>query len=1065
MPSDPPALDDLLEFARRLGAAAPSGVGDDASLQVLLGLLDGHGIGAFVCEDDTAATAPRFLHANAHLLHRLGYELEDLLALDLAAVTDAPAPAPGHPESASTHLHAGDAWPYRTRFGARGAAPVQVWETAFRGRPALCVVLCAAEPVQGAGLIAWAADGLVTAFDEGASRLLGLPADAVRGTHVQSLMPAATRAREFAYLAAALAAGHPLAGYRCLLLGRGGRRVAVTLDASPLHLPSAEAAGAAAVLRAAPVAAAPGAAVAPMATEWSWEQDETLRYTRHAGEAGALAGWMRVPLTGRTLEELPLRWVSEQARREYRLTLARHEPFLDMELQAWDSQGRLHWLRSSGQPCFDAGGRFRGYRGVDRDITAERTLAQALRAARAQVTLSAQPCLGWAPDGRILSANAAAADLLGYTPEALAGLHLPAVLPAAANPAGTPLTQPMDAVHVNLRRQDGRLLEATVRSVALQAPDGMAEGWVGVFRVDAALAVANDARLDPRPELAALGVGVWDWELVGGAVRYDAACAALLGVDPAQLQAHTQPWSGQVHPDDAHEFDAALAAAVAAAGPGQLDIQVRLRAGPDAWRRVRLRASRIGARHDDHRAHLRGLCEAQDDPVAVAPTDTLDAALESLAVPLLRVDAAGAVLWRNAAARSAVNHPGLPLGALLPEAVLRPVTLPEADGQPPRWQVQLATTGQPGQWLALLEAHRPVPAEASRPASTALASSPQAVAAWDTQGRVVVWNSAAEALMGVPAADIIGHPARVQPAASAAPGDTSALPAHLLACLPDGILVLEPDGAVSYANDAARQLFGWHETPCAQMDLARRVSSPELLHVAGPGEAAAWARRLAGGRREVTARRSDGTTFPAELMVAGSALPGPEPLLLLVRDISDRRYWENQSAWLAYTDPQTGLPNRMLLGDRLQHALHGAQRNRCMVAVLAVDLPGLCPPVAGQLADMELVREAVLRMRGALREIDTVARVGTQRFVVVLTQVRDGAAAESVAHKLLDALGAPAPATGQAPALRPTLGISVAPRDGNSPDALLASADQALLQALDQGQPLARSFSGQASAS
>lgn len=105
-----------------------------------------------------------------------------------------------------------------------------------------------------------------------------------------------------------------------------------------------------------------------LTADWFWEQDEHFRF-KNPADVGSNPDWhARSPL-GKTRWELESSNLTEAQWAEHRAVLERHEPFSDFEFSRISNDGRLRWISSSGGPIFDENGRFRGYRGVGKDIT------------------------------------------------------------------------------------------------------------------------------------------------------------------------------------------------------------------------------------------------------------------------------------------------------------------------------------------------------------------------------------------------------------------------------------------------------------------------------------------------------------------------------------------------------------------------------------------------------------------------------------------------------------------------------------------------------------------------
>ena len=157
---------------------------------------------------------------------------------------------------------------------------------------------------------------------------------------------------------------------------------------------------------------------------------------------------------------------------------------------------------------------------------------------------------------------------------------------------------------------------------------------------------------------------------------------------------------------------------------------------------------------------------------------------------------------------------------------------------------------------------------------------------------------------------------------------------------------------------------------------------------------------------------------------------------------------------LAHHDTLTGLPNRQLLADRMKQALARAQRGQRLVAVMLLDLDGFKPinDGMGHEAGDAALCEVAARLRGVLRREDSLARVGGDEFVILLSELNDNAreAAQAVAHKCLEVFQQPFIINEQLCRLGASIGIAMG--DGKcSPGKLLIAADQAMYQAKEAG--------------
>lgn len=180
-----------------------------------------------------------------------------------------------------------------------------------------------------------------------------------------------------------------------------------------------------------------------------------------------------------------------------------------------------------------------------------------------------------------------------------------------------------------------------------------------------------------------------------------------------------------------------------------------------------------------------------------------------------------------------------------------------------------------------------------------------------------------------------------------------------------------------------------------------------------------------------------------------------------LEDITDRKVAENQVQFLAYYDALTELPNRTLLRDRLGKALAGSRRRKDKVAVLFLDLDRfkvINDSLGHSFGDL-LLRKVADRLKSQVREQDTVARVGGDEFLVVLTDLKDVTDAAIAAEKIMDAMIAEMIIQGRSFSMSCSMGISIFPEHGSDSETLIKNADAAMYSAKESGRNTFQFFS------
>ena len=176
-------------------------------------------------------------------------------------------------------------------------------------------------------------------------------------------------------------------------------------------------------------------------------------------------------------------------------------------------------------------------------------------------------------------------------------------------------------------------------------------------------------------------------------------------------------------------------------------------------------------------------------------------------------------------------------------------------------------------------------------------------------------------------------------------------------------------------------------------------------------------------------------------------------VIALIRDITERKAAEQQIEYQAYHDALTGLANRNLFQEHLSLAVALAQRRLKQVAVLFLDLDHfkVVNDSLGHSVGDDLLREVARRLKSAVREGDTVARVGGDEFTIVLQDLSQPQDAAVVAQKVLRTVAEPMTIHGHRLYVTTSIGITVFPDDGTDAETLLKNADTAMYRAKAEG--------------
>lgn len=268
----------------------------------------------------------------------------------------------------------------------------------------------------------------------------------------------------------------------------------------------------------------------------------------------------------------------------------------------------------------------------------------------------------------------------------------------------------------------------------------------------------------------------------------------------------------------------------------------------------------------------------------------------------------------------------------------------------------------------------------------------------------------------------------------------------------DAIFVTDPRQRIVVANPAAlslagRGLEGLRDRPAH--DLFYSPNQPDWLQDL-------QARLQASGywEGELWMRQPDGTAtaLQASWVVLRDANAQALNTVLFVKDLSEKLAAQQRIEQLAYTDTLTGLPNRLMLTERVNHALRLSERSGAGFAVLFLDLDRFksINDSLGHLFGDKVLIEIAARLKQCLRQTDTLCRLGGDEFVIHLHEA-DTLGAEITAQRIVESLGRPVSLEDMNFTLSCSLGIAMYPSDGQTLDELIRHADTAMYEVKGRG--------------
>ena len=279
-----------------------------------------------------------------------------------------------------------------------------------------------------------------------------------------------------------------------------------------------------------------------------------------------------------------------------------------------------------------------------------------------------------------------------------------------------------------------------------------------------------------------------------------------------------------------------------------------------------------------------------------------------------------------------------------------------------------------------------------------------------------------------------------------------------LASIGDAVIVANAAGEITFMNLVAAHFVGWPPSEAIGHPLSKvfyvtdaltgdTVPSP-LHHVLGLSESHL-------GLSAMLLHCRTGETY--EIEESASPIYSPDNQLLggvlVFRDVTEQRRFQQKLQWQAGHDALTELPNRILLADRLALALEKSKRNQHPLAVCVLDLDGFKPvnDTYGHAVGDKLLIEVAQRLLAELRAGDTLSRLGGDEFVILFEDVLDLQALNTPLDRILETLSSPFTVDGHNVTVSVSIGVTVYPQDLSDADALLRHADQAMYQAKQAG--------------
>ena len=277
----------------------------------------------------------------------------------------------------------------------------------------------------------------------------------------------------------------------------------------------------------------------------------------------------------------------------------------------------------------------------------------------------------------------------------------------------------------------------------------------------------------------------------------------------------------------------------------------------------------------------------------------------------------------------------------------------------------------------------------------------------------------------------------------------------------DAIIVKDLNGIITNWNSGAERIFGYRASEIIGSSISLLIPPDRLEE---EGKIMKLVKRGELPDHFETVRWGKGDK-PIDVSVTISPVKNSEGKIIgaskIARDITQRKESQERIQYLAHYDSLTGLPNRILLADRMKIAIGNAARYSKRLALLFVDLDRfkLVNDSLGHEIGDKLLKVAAERMQSTIRHIDTISRLGGDEFIVLLSQIAAAEDAARVAEKLIAAVSQPYRIEEHELLLTASVGISIYPDSGTEANSLLRNADASMYSAKEAGRNRYRFYS------
>lgn len=265
----------------------------------------------------------------------------------------------------------------------------------------------------------------------------------------------------------------------------------------------------------------------------------------------------------------------------------------------------------------------------------------------------------------------------------------------------------------------------------------------------------------------------------------------------------------------------------------------------------------------------------------------------------------------------------------------------------------------------------------------------------------------------------------------------------------EGIITIDINGIIRFINPSAEKIFGYTSNEAIGNNINMLI--PELCY--DDCSNLDVNSNLLEKNLEILGRQKNNSNLPIEATISKFYVGEKFFFTIILRDITERRRYEETIRYQAFYDSLTDLPNRLLLKDRISFEISHSKHTNQSLAIMYLDLDRfkLINDTLGHDIGDKLLKEVAARLKSCVNETDTVARIGGDEFVILLPKITHEENIGNISNKILEAIREPILIDSHELYISTSIGITIYPDDGQDVETLLTNADVAMYRAKEKG--------------